>query len=115
MPTEVAKILARRVVAARTRHGLTQAALAEAVDVTNETISRIERGRFEPSLTTACRLAKALGVSLDYLAGGLEGAQSTAHATSPVVRRISGEVANLAPDAQRALLALAKLLGKTPR
>ena len=42
---------------------MTQADLASAADLARSTIGRIERGRSHPSLETAGRLAKALGVS----------------------------------------------------
>jgi len=111
--------LARRVAAARLRSGLTQAQLAEASGVTDETISRIERGRYEPAVSTLFRLAEALEVSLDRLAGdpAREGARG-GHGPpsrgktrlSPVVRRLRARIDVLTPDAQRALLALAEQL-----
>lgn len=55
--------------ALRRVRGLTQAALAELAGVTDETVSRLERGAFEPSLSTAIAIAKALEVSLDELLG----------------------------------------------
>ncbi|MGH2662360.1 MAG: helix-turn-helix transcriptional regulator [Actinomycetota bacterium] len=44
---------------------MTQADLAERVDVTRQTIIAIEQGRYSPSLEMAFRIAQALGVSLD--------------------------------------------------
>ena len=41
----------------RAEHGLTQAALAEALDVSRQTIISIERGRFDPSLPLAFKMA----------------------------------------------------------
>ena len=41
----------------RAEHGLSQAALAEALDVSRQTIISIERGRFDPSLPLAFRIA----------------------------------------------------------
>lgn len=43
--------------------GLKQAKLAELADVTDATISRIERGRFAPSQDLLRRLARALGAT----------------------------------------------------
>jgi DNA-binding XRE family transcriptional regulator len=43
------KTIARRVREARVHADLTQAELAEAAGVTDETISRIERGAYEPA------------------------------------------------------------------
>ena len=105
--------------AARLRSGLTQAQLAEASGVTDETISRIERGRYEPAVSTLFRLAEALDVSLDRLAGdpGRDGG-ARAHdgssrgkaRLSPIVRRLRARIDVLTPEAQRALLALAEQL-----
>jgi transcriptional regulator with XRE-family HTH domain len=111
--------LARRVAAARLRSGLTQAQLAEASGVTDETISRIERGRYEPAVSTLFRLAEALDVSLDRLAGdpGRDGAARASDGSSrgrprlsPIVRRLRARIDVLTPEAQRALLALAEQL-----
>jgi transcriptional regulator with XRE-family HTH domain len=45
----------------------TQAEVAEAAKCSREAVSRIERGLMTPSVDLLCRLADALGVSLDYL------------------------------------------------
>ena len=47
--------------------GLDQSSLAKKVGLSRSTISRILNGAQEPKLTLAYDLAKALGVSLDYL------------------------------------------------
>lgn len=52
---------------AREDKGLTQAQLAEMIDMTDRTISRIEVGRVNPEFSTMVAIAKALNVSLDYL------------------------------------------------
>ena len=44
---------------------MTQAALAEKVGVTRQTIVAMEQGRYSPSLEVAFRVAKAFGVPLD--------------------------------------------------
>ena len=105
--------LARRVAAARLRAGLTQAELAEASGVTDETISRIERGRYEPAVSTLFRLADALDLSLDALANDNErvsGGGGRAAALSPIVKRLRARIDVLTPAAQRALLAVAERL-----
>jgi len=48
----------------RGRLGLTQAQLAERVDVSRQTIIAIERGRFDPTLRLAFALSDALGVDI---------------------------------------------------
>ena len=44
---------------------MTQAALAEQVGVTRQTIVAIEQGRYSPSLEVAFRIAHAFGVGID--------------------------------------------------
>ena len=44
---------------------MTQAALAERVGVTRQTIVAIEQGRYSPSLEVAFRIAHAFGVPLE--------------------------------------------------
>jgi putative transcriptional regulator len=44
---------------------MTQAALADRVGVTRQTIIAIEQGRYSPTLDMAFRIARALGVPLD--------------------------------------------------
>ena len=46
----------------REARGLTQSELAEKAGVTREYIARLEAGRYDPSLSTIERLAKALKV-----------------------------------------------------
>lgn len=51
----------------RNDDGLTQAELASRVNVSRQTIIAIERGRFDPSLPLAFRLAKVLHTTVDEL------------------------------------------------
>lgn len=51
----------------------TQEELAQALRVTPQHISAIEKGKRVPSLAFVARLAKELGVSIDYLVYGLVG------------------------------------------
>jgi putative transcriptional regulator len=47
-------------------HGeMTQAELAERVDVTRQTIIAIEQGKYSPTLEMAFRIARVFGVPLD--------------------------------------------------
>lgn len=46
----------------REARGLTQGELAEKAGVTREYVARLEAGRYDPSLSTIERLAKALKV-----------------------------------------------------
>ena len=49
----------------RARHGLTQDDLAKEVGVRRETIVHLERGRYNPSLMLAYRIASALQSSIE--------------------------------------------------
>lgn len=50
----------------RFEHGeLTQQALADRVGVTRQTIISIERGRYQPSVELALRLARVFGVPVE--------------------------------------------------
>lgn len=50
----------------RFEHGeMTQAALAEKIGVTRQTIAAIEAGKYSPSLEAAFRIAHVFGVALD--------------------------------------------------
>jgi putative transcriptional regulator len=62
-----AKEVGLRVKALRQAQRLTQSALAEAAGVTDETISRLERGAYEPAVSTLVLVAEALGTTLDML------------------------------------------------
>lgn len=51
----------------RARYDLTQEQLARLVEVRRETISYIEKGRYNPSLLLAHRIAVQLGSTIDEL------------------------------------------------
>ncbi len=53
----------------RTKKGLNQKELSSICGVSTQTISGYEKGGKLPTIDNAARLAKALGVSLDWLAG----------------------------------------------
>lgn len=56
--------LARALIEARTRAGLTQAQLAKRMNTTQSVIARLEAGRTRPSTKTLERYAKATGSRL---------------------------------------------------
>jgi len=61
----------------RESRGWTQKQLAATAGVPQETISRLETGKHHgPQIAVAVKLAKALKVSLDYLAGRYEDEES---------------------------------------
>jgi len=60
-------MIGRRILELRQAQHLTQAQLAERVGVQRAYIALIETGRRVPGLTIACKLARALGVTVDEL------------------------------------------------
>ena len=63
------KLVIKRIRILRISHGLTQAQLAEAIDVSHEYIRSLEseKGKNSFSAFTIWRISKVLNVSLDYL------------------------------------------------
>ena len=56
-----------RIAALRKERGLSPAELAEAVEVTRQTIISLEGGRYNASLALAHKLAKYFGTSIEAL------------------------------------------------
>lgn len=67
MSRDYRKLIGKQVARIRKEMGLTQAQLAEAIDVAPETISRLERGISIPSLGTLEDISRALDVTLKEL------------------------------------------------
>ena len=62
--------ITNRVRELRELHGqMSQAALAEAIGVTRQTVIAIEQGRYSPSLESAFRIARIFGVGLEDVFG----------------------------------------------
>ncbi|WP_276327420.1 helix-turn-helix transcriptional regulator [Salipaludibacillus agaradhaerens] len=49
----------------RAKHGMTQSALAERVNVTRQTIVALEKGSYIPSLMLAMNIAKAFDLAIE--------------------------------------------------
>lgn len=49
--------------------GMSQAALAEAIGVTRQTVIAIEQGKYSPSLESAFRIARVFGVGVEDVFG----------------------------------------------
>jgi ribosome-binding protein aMBF1 (putative translation factor) len=60
--TALARAVATRVVAYRAQQGLSQAALARKLGVSQPLVARLEAGEHEPTLTTLSRLSRHLGL-----------------------------------------------------
>ncbi|WP_373782047.1 helix-turn-helix transcriptional regulator [Jeotgalibaca porci] len=56
-----------RLKVARTEKEMSQQQLADAVEVTRQTISAIERGDYNPTINLCINICKALGVTLNDL------------------------------------------------
>jgi len=67
MAPDLLKRLGNRIRYLRNRAGVTQAQLAERVDISPEFMSRVERGLKAPSLDSANKIADALGITLSDL------------------------------------------------
>lgn len=102
--------LARRVREAREGARLTQAGLAEAAGLHDESVSRVERAAFEPSLSTVVALVDALGVGVDALLGREPLKRPAKEKISPAVRRLADLAGRLPDDALGALLRMAEVL-----
>ena len=63
---DVKREIGSRVKAARKMRGMTQAALAEAIDMSFETVSNLERGKTAPNFNTLSDIATALDVELKF-------------------------------------------------
>lgn len=69
MPKRKLPPLALRLRTLREAAGLSAVALAEAIGVTRQYVYRLEAGQNEPTFTLLCRLADALGVTLNDFRG----------------------------------------------
>jgi putative transcriptional regulator len=64
---ESGKPMKNRIKVFRAMHDLTQEALADDVGVTRQTILAIEKGKYDPSLDLAFKIASYFGVSIDEI------------------------------------------------
>jgi transcriptional regulator with XRE-family HTH domain len=106
--------------AARTRLELTQADVAERIDVATEVYGRLERGGMLPSVQTLLKLCHELHVSADELLGlashGGNNSRSAEPPPSPQerpeVRRLLRTVRQLEPSKVKLLGLVANALGR---
>jgi putative transcriptional regulator len=70
MATGDCKTLGRRIRALRSAKGWTQQILADHAELTRESISAIENGRFDPTFTTLKRIARALTLKMEEMFKG---------------------------------------------
>ncbi|GIW89128.1 MAG: hypothetical protein KatS3mg108_3452 [Isosphaeraceae bacterium] len=95
------------------RQGLNQQRLAKLSSVSDSEVSRVLRGKSSPSLEYAFRIAKALGVSLDYLADDQMEQEPVraGEGLGPTEREILELVRELGPRQARRILETALDLG----
>lgn len=108
--------------AARTRLELTQADVAERIDVATEVYGRLERGGMLPSVQTLLKLCHELHVSADELLGlaASHGPSNASRASEPPpspqerpeVRRLLRTVRQLEPSKVKLLGLVANALGR---
>lgn len=67
MPEDVRRLVGNNVKRLRTAAGLTQAALAERLEVDRAYVSGLEQGARNPTVVTLWHVARALGVSVATL------------------------------------------------
>ena len=77
--------LGMRIKLARTRRGLTQAALARRVGLSKNSMNLIERDMSQPAFAWVQKMAAVLNVSLDYLGGRTD--EDTIAAVPPPPRK----------------------------
>jgi transcriptional regulator with XRE-family HTH domain len=82
---------------------ITQQELAQALGMTPQNISLIEKDKSTPSLAVVSKLAEQLGSSIDYLVCGKEGI------STDIIPAIKADKA-LSLDAKRALITMVKIL-----
>ena len=75
-----------RLVVLRAERGWTQGDLAERVGVSRQSIISIERGRYDPSLGLAFRLAEAFGLQIEDLFTPGSDVATAARGSSEVAR-----------------------------
>lgn len=89
----------------RTKMGMTQNEVAQALDVTPGYISNVENGRTAMSLRILIYYAKLMGTSLDSLVGQLE----PEYETAAIDHDIRKEIAKMEPNSKKKLLETLKI------
>jgi len=100
------RYLAINLLALRKKKGLSQDRLSELADIPRSTITHMESGDGNPSLTNLCKLAAALGISIEELLSRPRNECTLLKAAEvPVLSRSAGKVRlhKLMPDTVRGI------------
>lgn len=103
---------AERLRETRAARGLTQARLAELLDVSPRVYNRWETGAAVPRLDTLVRVADILDVTLDELVGRKEPDSDTLRIRNPELHSLYRQIDRLSDEDQRALVVLLDSLVK---
>lgn len=89
--------LGERLALLRKRYGYSQQEIADLLDVTRQTISNWECGQGAPTLDKAAELAGIYRISLDELAGNLQGSHETAKGRKDlhILKKLTGKKCRL--------------------
>lgn len=96
--------LARNIAARRRALNLTQAQLAERLEIDTETLSRFERGKHLPSLAALERIAQQLQTTMSQLL------EETVQETAPEAESVTAWLTTLSPDDRAFATQMLKLL-----
>ncbi len=110
--SELDELIGKRIAEARVAAGLTQAQLAEQVNIATENLSRAERGRTVLRTRKLVAMADALGVSLDDLARGREVIPRRGTAVARLVRLVEGLDEETAGHLERVVRAFLDAVGR---
>lgn len=104
--------LAKRLRETRSARGLTQARLAELLEMSPRVYNRWERGAAIPRLDTLVKIAEILEVSLDELVGRKEPDLDSVRIRNPELHSLYKEIDRLTDEDQQALVVLLDSLVK---
>ena len=82
-------VLGARIAALRRNAGLSQAELAQRLQISASAMGMYEQGRREPSAQTLVTMAQALGVTTDYLLTGIPGPDQEERLNQMLLSRIT--------------------------
>jgi transcriptional regulator with XRE-family HTH domain len=109
------KALGARISHLRREQGITQAELADILDVSQQTVFAYEAGERRVSLSLLPLLAKTLGVSIEELVGTVKSLSARKQQPSPVLLRQAELIQQLPKDHQRFITWLIATLVKQYR